>query len=270
MTAEETFELARDLATVLDIERLDRDLFRGFNAADSRPWPVLYGGQVAAQALRAAGLTVPDGRFPHSLHGYFLRRGRNDRPVLLQVRRDRDGRSFSARNVAAIQDGEVIFSMVASFQIDEDSVEFDDEPRPPRPAPEELTARPFGLLVEVREIAETSMVGPRMKFSDHMWIKAAHPLPDDRLVHVCALTYVSDMGSGFGQVEHPGLAPGGPSLDHSLWFQRPVKLDDWVELHMHPLKAGGGRGLYRGTIRDRDGNLAAMLNQEILLRWPSV
>src|SRR5437762_2658069 len=122
------------LAELLDLEELDRDLYRAHNPR--RPFvPHLYGGQVAAQALRAAGLTVPDGRHAHSLHGYFLRPGRADRPVLLHVDRDRDGKSFSARHVRAVQEGEVIFSMLASFHDDEDSGTYDAVPTKAEPPP---------------------------------------------------------------------------------------------------------------------------------------
>jgi acyl-CoA thioesterase-2 len=261
---------ATDLATVLDLEQLDRDLFRGINAGHSRGHPVLYGGQVAAQALRAAGLTVPGDRFPHSLHGYFLRRGRTDLPVLLHVRRDRDGGSFSARDVSAVQDGEVIFSMVASFHVDEAGGTYEDELSDTPPSPEELPSRPFPSLMEVREITTGDLAADPPRFSDRMWVRSADPLPEDRLVHACALTYMSDLGSGFGQVHRPGIGLGGPSIDHSIWFQRPVRADDWIELHLRPLKAGGMRGLYSGTMRDRDGNLAAVLTQEMLLRRPHV
>jgi acyl-CoA thioesterase-2 len=261
---------ATDLATVLDLERLDRDLFRGVNAAHSRGHPVLYGGQVAAQALRAAGLTVPEDRFPHSLHGYFLRRGRTDLPVLLHVRRDRDGGSFSARDVSAVQDGEVIFSMVASFHRDEPGGIYEDD-RPDVPtAPEQLPSRAFPSLMEVREITTGDLTADPPRFTDRMWVRSADPLPDHRHVHACALTYISDMGSGFGQLHRPGIGLGGPSIDHSIWFQQPVRADEWIELHLRPLKAGGMRGLYSGTMRDRSGKLAAVLTQEMLLRRPHV
>src|SRR5437764_7495211 len=114
-----------DLAAVLELEHLDRDLFRGQNEPGANQRFSLYGGQVAAQALRAAGATVPDGRLPHSLHGYFLRRGRPNMPVVFHVDRDRDGGSFSARHVRAVQDGEVIFSMLASFEELEDAPTYD-------------------------------------------------------------------------------------------------------------------------------------------------
>src|SRR5207237_2658113 len=119
---------AGDMASVLDLEPLDRDLFRAHNAASARERRSLYGGQVAAQALRAAGLTVDPDRYAHSLHGYFLRPGRADLPVILHVDRDRDGRSFSARHVRAVQDGKVIFSMLASFYRNELSATYDAVP----------------------------------------------------------------------------------------------------------------------------------------------
>ena len=113
-----TFAIAEDLGRVLDIEHLDRDLFRGIHATNAELRASLFGGQIAAQALMAAGLTIENDRSPHSLHGYFLRRGRPDRAVLLYVDRDRDGHSFSARHVRAVQEGEVIFSMLASFHVE--------------------------------------------------------------------------------------------------------------------------------------------------------
>src|SRR3954451_1045014 len=123
-----TYAIAEDLATVLDLERIDRDLFRGIHGTNAELRASLFGGQIAAQALMAAGLTVASDRQPHSLHGYFLPPGRPDRPVLLDVARDRDGGSFSARHVAAVQEGEVIFSMLASFHVDEPGAEYDAVP----------------------------------------------------------------------------------------------------------------------------------------------
>ncbi|HEX4865130.1 MAG TPA: acyl-CoA thioesterase domain-containing protein, partial [Acidimicrobiales bacterium] len=116
--------VADDLNALFDLERLDADLFRGVNEKTASARPALFGGQVAGQALRAAALTVPDGRMPHSLHGYFLRPGRWQHPVILKVDRDRDGKSFSARHVSAVQEGQVIFSALASFHIAESGPEF--------------------------------------------------------------------------------------------------------------------------------------------------
>ena len=263
-TPDQSFAIAEDLGRILDIERLDRDLFRGIHGTNAAERASLFGGQVAAQALMAAGLTVGDDRNPHSLHGYFLRRGRPDRPVLLYVDRDRDGRSFSARHVSAVQEGEVIFSMLASFHLDEPGGTFDA-------APDELssfedTVVSQNFLLEIRTPAEMSTDPARPSFPDYLWIRAAHPLPDDRLSQAAALTYISDLGSGFGQVQQPDLPLGGPSIDHAVWFHTPVRVDDWVQLKVWPVKAGGSRGLYHGAIRDQQGRLGATLAQEMLLR----
>jgi len=256
----------RGLAALLDLEVLDRDLFRGQNEEGAGARLSLYGGQVAAQALRAAGMTVPEGRLPHSLHGYFLRPGRVDRPVLLHVDRDRDGGSFSARHVRAVQDGEVIFSMVASFHSREDSATYDAVPTKGGPDPETLAPRPSPFLVEVREVTPTRIGDGQVRHSDSLWVRASSPLPDDPLVHACAAAYVSDLGSGFGQVEVPNLSAGGPSIDHSLWFHDPIRADEWMLLELWPLKASGSRGVYSGSLRGRDGNLGVLLTQEMLLR----
>jgi acyl-CoA thioesterase-2 len=257
---------ARDLATLLDLELLDRDLFRAHNEHGAHARYSLFGGQVAAQALRAAGATVPDDRLPHSLHGYFLRPGLVDRPVILHVDRDRDGGSFSARGVRAVQDGEVIFSMVASFHKREEAVTYDALPHRDAADPDTLETRPGALLAEIREVTPTRITEGQILHSDLLWVRAAHPLPDDPLVHACAATYISDIGSGFGQVVVPGLPNGGPSIDHSLWFHEPIRADEWMLLELWPVKAANARGVYGGALRGRDGRLGAVLHQEMLLR----
>ena len=259
---------ADDLATALRLEQLDRDLFRGMNTVSAKGRGSLYGGQVAAQALMAAGLTVPDGRDPHSLHGYFLRPGRTERPVVLHVDRDRDGRSISARHVAAIQNGEVIFSMLASFHGDVFENVFDETPKADVPEPEACSPFDLDALLDVREVTLTDIVHAPYRFSDSMWVRAAHPLPPDRLTHACALTYLSDLGTGFGQMsnEELGVAGvGGPSIDHALWFHAPVPADEWVLLSMWPTKAVRARGLYHAAIQDAHGRLAGTLVQEHML-----
>ena len=256
----------RGLAALLDLEVLDRDLFRGENEEGAGARMSLYGGQVAAQALRAAGATVPAERLPHSLHGYFLRPGRVDRPVILHVDRDRDGGSFSARHVRAVQDGEVIFSMLASFHAREESGTFDAVATRGGADPATLAARPSPFLVDVREVTPTRIGDGQVRHSDSLWVRASSPLPDDPLVHACAVTYVSDLGSGFGQVDVPGLPAGGPSIDHSLWFHDPIRADEWMLLELWPLKAGSSRGVYSGSLRSEDGRLGALLTQEMLLR----
>ncbi len=257
-----------DLAELLDLEHLDRDLFRGENEPGAKGRFSLYGGQVAAQALRAAGATVAPERLPHSLHGYFLRPGLVDRPVIFHVDRDRDGGSFSARHVRAVQDGSVIFSMVASFHEATDAPTFDAVATRGGDDPEMLPARRSmsPSLVEVREVTRTRIVGGQIRHSDRLWVRAATPLSDDPLLHACGLTYVSDLGSGFGQVEVAGLAAGGPSIDHSLWFHEPIRADEWMLLELSPMKARGSRGLYTGSLRGVDGRLGVMITQEMLLR----
>jgi acyl-CoA thioesterase II len=255
-----------DLASLLDLEMIDRDLFRGSNESAANSRRSLYGGQVAGQALRAAGMTVPSDRVPHSLHGYFLRRGQVDRPVILQVDRDRDGGSFSARHVRAVQDGEVIFSMIASFHALEPGVAYDAVPTQGGPDPDELPARMSALLMDVREVTPTRIGDGQLRHSDRLWVRAATELPDDPLVHACAIAYMSDLGSGFGQVEVEGLAAGGPSIDHSIWFHRPIRADDWMLLELWPLKASNARGVYHGSMRSKSGMLGAVFAQEMLLR----
>lgn len=261
-----------DLQELLDLEELDIDLYRGMNETSSRQRPALFGGQVAAQALRAAAYTVPEGRLPNSLHGYFLRPGRADRPVILRVARDRDGGSFSARHVVAVQHGEVIFSMSASFQTPREGVEW-STPRAPEAEPEELDDRTafsrFQSTMRIRPLP------PTVPYDDEqwpvparMWVSTRAPLPDDPTLHACVLTYASDMGSGFGDGTAPGVPRGGPSIDHAVWFHESLRMDNWVLLEMWPSKAGGGRGLYTGTMQDRAGRVGAMLVQEILFRTP--
>jgi acyl-CoA thioesterase-2 len=255
-----------DLVALLDLEVLDRDLFRGQNERGARERFSLYGGQVAAQALRAAGATVPVERLPHSLHGYFLRPGRTDLPVIFHVDRDRDGGSFSARHVRAVQDGEVIFSMLASFHEREDAATFDGVATRGGSAADALPARPSPLLVDVREITPTRITDGQVRHSDRLWLRAVSELGDDPLVHACALTYISDLGSGFGQVDVPDLPAGGPSIDHSVWFHEPIRADQWILLELWPTKAGSSRGLYGGSLRAEDGRLGAVVAQEMLLR----
>ncbi len=259
-------ELADDLGALLDLERVDRDLFRGRNA-NFGPRRALYGGQVAAQCLIAAAATVEEGRLPHSLHGYFLRAGRSDLPVILEVDRDRDGRSFSARHVNAVQDGEVIFSMVTSFHSESDDADsegvFDDAPRREVPEPEDTPRGGWTPLLDVREVTPTDFL--RGVFTDCAWVRATTKLSDDPLVHRAGLTYLSDIGSGFGQKPRSLSGRGGPSIDHSMWFQEHIRADEWVLVDLEPVKARSARGCYQGSLRGPDGALGATLYQEHLL-----
>jgi acyl-CoA thioesterase-2 len=260
---------AEALGELLTLEELDRNLYRASTFPASHQFiPHLYGGQVAAQALRAAAHTVAEGRRPHSIHGYFLRAGRRDRPILLVVDRDRDGRSFSARHVNAVQDGEVIFSALASFHVDETSVEYDEptlavDAEGPEHVPEsERTGH--GVLFDVRYLPR----GEEAWQSSRMWVRPRVHLPDDPVTRACVVTYLSDMGWAFHAVPDPGDGErlGGPSLDHAVWFQRSFPVDDWMLLDLRPLSVSGARGVYMGTVHHRDGALAALIAQETLVR----
>jgi acyl-CoA thioesterase-2 len=247
---------------VLDLEEIDTNLYRS-RLVFADPFP-LYGGQVAAQALLAAGGTVPPDRLPHSLHGYFLRSGDAARPTVFRVDRDRDGRSFSARRVVALQGGEVIFNMSASFTGGTEGPDIQVDPAPDVEPPDRLPgyAVPRLFSIEGRRPAQPY---PEGKFPTRFWARATVPLPDDELVHACVLTYLSDIGSGLSALPDAEAAPG-PSLDHALWFHRPARLDQWVLTDMIPRTVADGRGWYTGTIRRADGVLAASFVQESLFR----
>jgi acyl-CoA thioesterase-2 len=275
MTSSGRFDLA-DLLALLDVEEIDRNLYRAINP-DFGVDRHLYGGQVAAQALRAAALTVGDDRFVHSTHGYFLRLGRSDMPTILHVHRDRDGRSYSHRRVEAVQNGEVIFSLSASFNVAEQGPEMEI------PAPEgvwDVESLPqAGLgqgnpehldLFEIRVLmTEPHPEQPpgHLRSPSRYWVRPLGTVGDDPVLNACIVMYFSDMGSGFSELDLPG-APfgGGPTLDHSVWFHRPVTVDQWLLLHLEPVIATRGRGLYRGGVYDRSGRRLATVNQEIVLR----
>jgi acyl-CoA thioesterase II len=263
---------SESLLDLLTLEELDTDLYRGINESSALDWPALFGGQVAAQALRAASHTVPEGRLPHSLHGYFLRPGRASRPVILRVARDRDGRSFSARHVVAVQNGEVIFSMSASFHAPENGAEYViDRPAAgtarPDELPEWMKGTRFESTLHIRPFPPVNPYGKdEFPVPARMWVRSVEKLPDDPLIHACVLAYVSDIGSGFGDGTAQGVPRGGPSIDHAVWFQNDIRMDQWALLETWPLKAGGARGLYHGWIHDSDGRMGAMLTQEIIFR----
>ena len=258
---------ANGLVDLLALEELDTNLYRAGNP-ESPLTAHLFGGQVAAQALRAAAHTVAEDRRPHSLHGYFLRGGRPDHPIILTVDRDRDGRSFSTRHVNAIQDGEVIFSMLASFHVDEDGVDHQFAPMPVGVEdPESLADRgqlgPNSMLdVRYPGVRDAEAWGSR-----RLWARPRGEIPDDGVTPACVLTYLSDMGWAFAEV--PGLERiGGPSLDHAVWFHRATGVNQWLLLDLEVTSVAGARGVYRGTIHDRSGRLVAGIAQEALLRVP--
>ena len=277
-----------DLVELLALERLDRDLFRG--RSQDLGWGAIFGGQVLGQALSAAAQTVVAGRVVHSLHGYFLRAGDLRRPILYQVDRLRDGGSFTTRRVVAVQEGEAIFSLEASFQVLEEGFEH-QAPAPAVPAPEalrseremavELTAalpepvramatreRPIEIRpVEVRNPLHPSASPPLR----HMWYRAVDHLPDDPALHRYLLAYASDFSFLGTSMDPHGVSPFTPglqvaSLDHVMWFHRPFRCDDWLLYAVDSPSASGGRGLVRGQFFDRDGRLVASCAQEGLIR----
>ena len=252
------------LLDVLELEEIDRDLYRSLVVYPDQY--ALYGGQVAAQALLAAGRTVPADRVPHSLHCYFLRSGHADRPTVFRVYRDRDGRSFSARRVVALQGGEVLASVSCSFTPPAAGPDVQVAPAPSTSgAHADLPRYEPGRLFDMECRVPPEQEHPEAVWPVRFWARATVPLADEPLVHACVLTYLSDISSGVGAVD--GAAGWtATSLDHALWFHRPVRMDDWVLMDLVPHSVASSRGWYTGSVHDRSGRLVASLTQETLAR----
>jgi acyl-CoA thioesterase-2 len=280
------------LLDLLDLERIEQDIFRGQSRA--AVVPRVFGGQVAAQALVAAGRTVPEDRHAHSLHAYFLRPGDPGAPIVYTVDRIRDGRSFTTRRVVAIQHGRPIFHLSASFQVYEEGLEH-QAPMPPAPDPAALPTsqermRGYGHLdpavvekfLEVREAVDLRYVDepPYGRFGEpreshsQVWFRTNGKLDDDPLLHVVLATYVSDMtllDSVLLAHGRGGWAVGdvvGASLDHAMWFHRPFRADEWLLYDQDSPSASGGRGLGQARIYTQDGRLAISVIQEGVVRVP--
>ncbi len=245
----------------------------------------VFGGQVAAQSLMAAGRTVDHGR-PHSLHAYFLRPGDPEVPILYEVDRIRDGRSFTTRRVVAIQHGRAIFNMSTSFHVDEVGLSH-QFPMPEVPDPESLEtlatrlepyrdslgdwfARPHPI--DQRHIGPLPFLhGATKEPTQRLWIRADGTLPDDPLLHTCIAVYASDM-SLFDtmlaphEVSWDDVTFMGASLDHCMWFLRPFRADEWLLYDMDSPSAFGARGLARGLMFARTGELVVSMAQEGLMR----
>ncbi len=254
-------ETTGDLLELLDLEKVEEECFRATYTFDE-DWP-LYGGQVAAQALRAAGLTVEPDRVPHSLHGYFLRAGDASRPTLFQVDRDRDGRSFSARRVVAIQRGEVIFSASVSFTSPATGLERQGPELPVVTPPEEcltwVVPRMFSL--EVRIPPEDGVEAWPSRF----WSRFTTTIGEDPLLNACALTYLSDVSADLHRWDTDGFLPAA-SLDHAIWFHHPAPMDAWVFTDYTARSIAGNRGMYTGSVFDARGRMFASVAQEALYR----
>jgi acyl-CoA thioesterase-2 len=271
------------LVDLLDLETIEVNIFRGTQPHEERQR--VFGGQVAAQALMAAGRTVERGRV-HSLHSYFLRPGDPNVPILYEVDRIRDGKSFTTRRVVAIQHGRAIFNLASSFHVEERGLEH-QIPMPDVPAPETL-APLFERLEPWKEELAEWFARPHPIDQRHigalpwhqqgggepyqrLWIRADGTLPDDPLLHAAVATYASDM-SLFDAI----LAPHdmrwddadfmGASLDHCMWFHRPFRADGWLLYDMDSPVAAGARGLARGFLYDREGRLCVSMVQEGLAR----
>jgi acyl-CoA thioesterase-2 len=281
----------QDLMTILDLEPLEVNLFRG--RSPQTGWQRVFGGQVIGQALVAASRTV-DSRPPHSLHAYFLLAGDPKVPIIYEVDRIRDGKSFTTRRVVAIQHGHPIFTMSASFHRDEPSLthqaKMPDVPPPEKlPSDDEIKNRVLPLMpeavrryyererpIELRPVEYERYLGKKIENGRfHVWMRATGSLPDEPAIHQCVLAYASDMG-----LLDSALIPHGrtvfeqtimaASLDHALWFHRPFRADDWLLYAQDSPNLGGARGFSRGLIFARDGALVASVAQEGLLRerWP--
>lgn len=284
----------RELLKVLKLETIEDNLFRGAN--ENRRGFRLFGGQVLAQALAAADQTLDGsdaGGLPrpcHSLHGYFLRPGDSNQPVLYRVERIRDGRSFTTRRIVAIQKGEAIFSMDASFQVREEGLSHQED-MPDFPEPESLEDdnvvsrrlaeeksgdKPISRWAlrerafDFRSVFLLDKPGPD-EYSYPVWLRFREKLPDDHSLHQYLLAYASDMGFiSTSILPHREVVKRDKiqmaSLDHALWFHRDFRVDDWI-LYMKETVAGGGsRGYNRGAFYTRDGVLIASAMQEGLMR----
>jgi acyl-CoA thioesterase-2 len=277
-----------DLQRQFELERLEVNLFRGQSRDTGSPQ--VFGGQVLGQALKAASATIDDGRICHSLHAYFLRRGDFNKPIVYSVDRSRDGGSFSARRVLAIQDGEQIFLCSASFQEPEPGLEYQAS-MPKVPPPEDLQpfAKPPAAVLEKLpeklrrwlEIERPFEFRPVQQYNPlapvacepvrQIWMRAVDKLPDDDALHRCLIAYISD----YWLLDTTTMPHGSSflrgnlimaSIDHAIWFHRPGRVDDWLLYSLDSPSSSGARGFARGSLYSRSGVLLASTAQEGLIR----
>jgi acyl-CoA thioesterase-2 len=274
-----------DLLNLLGLEQLEVNLFRG----ESRDVgsPQVFGGQVLGQALTAASATI-EGRVVHSLHAYFLRRGDFNAPIIYQVDRSLDGHSFSNRRVVAIQHGQQIFNMAASFQIPQEGVDHQigmpsvpppedlpDMSAPPQEVVRHMTERMRQFFAQPRPFMfRPVQTGPELSSPEparQVWFKTVGQLPHDEALHRCLLAYASDFFLlGTSMLPHQPAINAGQlimaSLDHAMWFHRSLRVDDWLLYDMRSPSASGARGFAQACVFARDGRLVATIAQEGLLR----
>lgn len=283
-------QMLQDLVSVLDLEKLEVNLFRG--PSRDLGGRSVFGGQVIGQALVAASRTV-EGRTPHSLHAYFLLPGDMTAPIVYEVDRIRDGGSFTARRVQAIQHGRPILSMIASFQVPEDGLEHQSQ-MPDVPPPEALASTTTLIndwlakagdvhprirasltrhpAVDFRPVYPWNPIQPEVTLPRQcIWFRIGQALPDDPMLHRCLLAYASDFNLIGTALRPHGKSWYSPdmqvaSLDHALWFHRDGRVDDWLLYCMDSPSAQAARGMTRGQIYDRSGRLIASVAQEGLMR----
>uniref|UniRef100_A0ACD5UUG3 Uncharacterized protein n=1 Tax=Avena sativa TaxID=4498 RepID=A0ACD5UUG3_AVESA len=289
--AEEAAENHSLLEQILHLEKLEVDIFRGFTLPEAPTFNQVFGGQLIGQALAAASKTVDCLKLAHSLHAIFLIAGDNNMPIIYQVKRERDGTNFATRKVEAKQKGLVIFTLIVSFQKEELGFEHQAAIMPAVPPPEQL--------LNMEEIRERRLTDPRfpmqyrnlaakkkfvpwpieMRFcqdsgsqhkpSLYYWFKPRGKLSDDPALHRCAVAYASDLlysGVSLNPHREKGLKTYSLSLDHSMWFHKPVKADDWLLYVIDSPSAHGGRGFVTGRMFNRQGELVVSLTQEALIR----
>lgn len=278
-----------DLLDLLQLEKLEQGLFRG--QSENLGLPQVYGGQVIGQALSAAHYTVEPDRAVHSFHSYFLYPGQLDKPIIYDVENLRDGRSFSTRRVKAIQNGRPIFYLTASYHGEAPGFEHQNA-MPQVPGPEnlasetELAAGIANLLpeklksivcsekpIETRPVVVVNPMQPeKVEPKQYLWIKANGAMPDNHLIHQYLLGYASDWGFLITALHPHGVSLMTPkfqvaTIDHSIWYHRPFKMDDWLLYAIESPTANNSRGLVRGEIFDRQGNLVASAIQEGVMRF---
>ena len=274
-----------DLVNLLDLEAIEVNLFRGVSPDENRQR--VFGGQVAGQALVAATRTVEPDRHVHSLHAYFLRPGDPTVPILYEVDRIRDGKSFTTRRVVAIQHGRAIFNLQTSFHVAEAGLDYQVAMPTDVPPPDSLPDFKSRMApykdrmgewydrprpIDLRHIDNDPFTRHgKPADGQRVWLRADGHLPDDPTLHACIVTYASDMTLLDTTVlpfamswETPGMQMA--SLDHAMWFHRPFRADDWLLYDQRPISTGGARGLAGGNIFTSDGTLAISVVQEGLVR----
>ena len=279
------------LLSIFDLEQLEHNLFRG--RGPTQGWQRVFGGQVIGQALTAAVRTVED-RNVHSLHSYFLLPGDPATPIIYDVDRIRDGRSFTTRRVIAIQHGRAIFSLSASFHNNEESLDHQtampDVPHPDSlPSEEELKRKFVGDIpdhikaywqierpIEMRPVDQSRLFGGSGSGEPHqyVWMRATGRLPDEPRMHQCVLAYASDFTLlDTALIAHDRAVYAADiqmaSLDHAVWFHRPFRADEWLLYAQDSPSANGGRGFCLGHVYTADGTLVASVAQEGVTRLKS-